>query len=72
MGNGFGFAVSGQETVGTILVDLEAEGHPLLTGGDYGLEGSLIATVVLLLGIAVVLMTRRNQGKDSERYPAAK
>jgi membrane protease YdiL (CAAX protease family) len=72
MGNGFGFAVSGQETVGTILVDLQAEGHPLLTGGDYGLEGSLIATIVLLLGIVVVVMTRRNQGNDSKRCPAAK
>ncbi|MDH4272648.1 MAG: CPBP family intramembrane metalloprotease [Candidatus Aminicenantes bacterium] len=67
MGNGLGFTVSGQATAGTILVDLEAEGHPLLTGGDYGLEGSLIATAVLLLGIAIVVITFRDLGNDSER-----
>jgi membrane protease YdiL (CAAX protease family) len=69
MGNGLGFAVSGQETVGPILVDLQAEGHPLLTGGDYGLEGSLIASVVLVLGIAVVVLTFGDRRSHTGRHP---
>jgi len=70
MGNGLGFVVSGQATAGTALVDLQAEGHPLLTGGDYGLEGSLMATAVLLLGILVVVLTNRHRWRDTRRCPA--
>jgi len=66
MGNVFGLAVSGHEPAHGVLFDLRATGHPLLSGGDYGPEGSLIATIVLLLGIAVVVMTYRTRGADRE------
>jgi len=57
MGNIFGLAVSGHEQSG-VLFDLQPTGQPLLTGGDYGPEGSLVATAVLFLGIVAVVMFR--------------
>lgn len=61
MGNIFGLVVSGREQSG-VLFDLQTTGNPLLTGGKYGPEGSLISTIVFLVGIAVVVMCRRKQG----------
>lgn len=53
LGTLFGLPVSGVD-IFLALVKARAEGHPLLTGGDYGLEASLTGTIVILLGFAVV------------------
>ena len=60
-GNIFGLAVSGLDT-GDSLFPVTVTGHDdLLTGGEFGLEGSLGATIVLLasLGVLVYLLSRR-------------
>jgi len=64
MGNVFGLAVSGNEQTG-VLFDLQTTGHPLLTGGDFGPEGSLVTTAVFLAGIAVVIMVRKETRPES-------
>jgi membrane protease YdiL (CAAX protease family) len=48
----FGFEVSGQITNSIIVQDIN--GHELLTGGEFGFEGSLIATVAMIILIVVI------------------
>jgi CAAX protease family protein len=48
----FGFAVSGQETMGIISQDVSGSG--MLTGGSFGFEGSIIETLMSLLIIVVI------------------
>ncbi|GAA4854556.1 type II CAAX endopeptidase family protein [Saccharopolyspora cebuensis] len=53
-GNGYGIEVSGMD-IGAAVLDVAASpgAAPLLTGGDFGVEGSLITTVVLLAATAL-------------------
>ena len=53
----FGFEVSGLIT-NSIIVQ-EIAGHELLTGGEFGFEGSLIATVAMVILIAVLHLKYR-------------
>ncbi|MEJ2543449.1 MAG: CPBP family intramembrane metalloprotease, partial [Calditrichaceae bacterium] len=48
----FGFEVSGQITNSIIVQDIS--GHELLTGGEFGFEGSLIATVAMIVLTIVI------------------
>ncbi|WP_339252321.1 CPBP family intramembrane glutamic endopeptidase [Sporosarcina sp. FSL W8-0480] len=48
-GNVFGFAVSGTTPYGIYNVSVE-NGNSLLTGGAFGLEGGLLATLLIVLG----------------------
>ena len=48
-GNLFGLQVSGHEIKTAIVVDLKTVGPAWLTGGDFGPEGGLMVTVVLLI-----------------------
>lgn len=48
-GNVFGFAVSGTKAPTIYEVDTTT-GHPLLTGGPFGLEGGLLSTLFILIG----------------------
>lgn len=48
-GNVFGFAVSGTAPHGIYNVSV-AEGNNLLTGGTFGLEGGLMASLLILIG----------------------
>lgn len=60
-GSVFGVSVSGLNT-GTSVFTAEITGHSdLLTGGDFGLEGSLCTTFVMLatIGILVFFLSRR-------------
>lgn len=60
-GNVFGLSVSGIDS-GDSIFTVEVTGYnTLLTGGDFGLEGSLCTTFVLLaeLGVLVFLLSRR-------------
>lgn len=49
----FGLPVSGIDM--SSVVKGEAQGHPWLTGGAYGLEASLTATFLILLALVVVV-----------------
>lgn len=58
-GNLFGFEVSGNDlTQASIVLDLAEDGPDWLTGGAFGLEGGIIATVVLVAGIGWLLIRR--------------
>ena len=54
-GNLVGMQVSGTSHTPSILRMLPAEGKELLSGGSFGMEGSLIVTLVLLAAIALTL-----------------
>ncbi len=54
-GNFFGFQVSGTNAEGGTLINLMETGADWLTGGEFGPEGGLAVTIVLLVGIAVTL-----------------
>lgn len=45
----FGFPVSGIETTG--FIQLQTEGAEFISGGNFGLEGSLVSSLLLILGI---------------------
>ncbi|MCK4754557.1 MAG: CPBP family intramembrane metalloprotease [Calditrichia bacterium] len=53
----FGFEVSGVDVTGVIIQDIQ--GPDLITGGTFGFEGSIIAT--LLMVISIVLLHYRYQ-----------
>ncbi len=59
-GNIYGVKVSGLSP-GPSLVELEASGNDLFSGADFGIEGSLFASFMILFGIAAIfLLTRRS------------
>jgi len=53
-GHVYGFDVSGTKV--TSLLSIEQTGHAVLSGGSFGAEGSLITTIVLLLGVGMIIM----------------
>jgi membrane protease YdiL (CAAX protease family) len=53
----FGFEVSGLITDSIIVQEIA--GHELLTGGEFGFEGSLIATVAMIILISVIHLRHR-------------
>jgi membrane protease YdiL (CAAX protease family) len=57
-GNFFGFEVSGNIAGGGTLLNLNGTGPDWMTGGQFGPEGGLAVTAVLLLGILVILFWR--------------
>jgi len=61
-GNVFGFEVSGTLPIGGILIDFQpASGYDLITGGLFGIEGGIVCSAVLALGILtlIILIKRR-------------
>ncbi len=58
-GNLFGLAVSGAGVAGGVLFNLRTRGPDLLTGGDFGPEGGLATTAVLLVASALLLWRLR-------------
>lgn len=59
-GNILGVQVSGTGELPTILKFTPVEDMDLLTGGSFGIEGSLIVTAVLLLSSALTLIPKKN------------
>ncbi|WP_321319963.1 type II CAAX endopeptidase family protein [Labilibaculum sp.] len=55
----FGFEVSG--TSSSSLISQSIQGNEILTGGQFGLEGSIIATVLCSLGIVLFWMVYKKQ-----------
>jgi membrane protease YdiL (CAAX protease family) len=54
----FGFSVSGLGHYS--ILEQERKGNPLLTGGQFGFEGSIIATILLLAAIIVLYFVYEN------------
>lgn len=53
--NVYGFEVSGLTVGGGSIVRIDPEGSTALTGGEFGFEGSAVATAVILSGIFLIL-----------------
>ena len=59
-GNLYGIKVSGTPVGNTLFTTQAIAGKSLWNGGDFGMEGSLICTIVLTCGI-IFLYTRKNK-----------
>ncbi|MCL2632840.1 MAG: CPBP family intramembrane metalloprotease [Coriobacteriia bacterium] len=57
-GNVFGIAVSGKASEVTIFRFVSMSQHAFINGGDFGLEGGIAVTIVLVVSILLVLMTK--------------
>lgn len=64
MENIYGLKVSGSEGTGSVL-NLSIEGPNFLTGGDFGPEGSIFTTIVLLAGMLIILILETKEIKSS-------
>jgi len=64
-GNVFGFAVSGIAPKGIYKIELQTE-QDWLTGGDFGLEGGLLATLVIILGFFITYLYGKNKSRQNE------
>lgn len=60
-GNFYGIRVSGMQTSCSVLTSEMVAGRELINGGDFGLEGGLAVTIVLVLGSLILLMTRQQR-----------
>jgi uncharacterized protein len=61
-GNVFGIRVSGTEPSNSLLTVRESSGaNSLLTGGDSGVEGSMLVTFVLAIGIVIAFRSWRRR-----------
>lgn len=58
-GNVFGVLVSGNDFGTTIFTSEINESMVLINGGDFGLEGGILVTVVMLVGTAMMLLTKQ-------------
>ena len=56
-GNFYGIQVSGLSKMDTVL-NMESSGSALINGGDFGLEGGLAVTAVLVVSIVVLTFTK--------------
>ncbi|WP_085832379.1 CPBP family intramembrane glutamic endopeptidase [Clostridium merdae] len=61
LGNIYGLPVSGFADNGIRLFQTQQIGSVVYTGGDFGPEGGLITTIVLLLAIAILTIRRRKE-----------
>ncbi len=65
----FGLPVSGM-TDFAVIVRTRAAGPQWVTGGAYGIEGSVVGTIVILLGfVPVILLTRRRTSAIEQVSP---
>lgn len=56
LGNIYGFPVSGFFANGETIFQTQQIGSALLTGGDFGPEGGLVTTIMLLIAIGVLVV----------------
>ncbi len=59
-GNVFGIAVSGKNIDATVFSFASIEGKNLINGGNFGLEGGLAVTAVLVISIVVTVFWKGN------------
>jgi len=60
LGNIYGLAVSGMD-IGQSIIKTELVGHPLINGGGFGPEGSIIASLVIVVFSVVIWKRYRNR-----------
>lgn len=60
-GNVYGIRVSGMQSTCSILSSEMVAGRELINGGDFGLEGGLAVTLVLVVGTVIMLATKQQR-----------
>ncbi len=66
----YGLPISGKESGGGTLLQFSlADGKPLITGGAFGIEGSVLVTVVNVLAIVLVLFLTRDKTEETPHNP---
>lgn len=68
-GNFFGFQVSGTNASGGTLLNLMETGADWLTGGEFGPEGGLAVTTVLVVGILIVMFWKSKPNEETQPNP---
>lgn len=64
-GNFYGISVSGTGNTESVFRTTSQTSYSWLNGGDFGIEGSIFTTIVLLSGIVLILIKiRKNQNKE--------
>lgn len=70
-GNFYGIKVSGMETSCTVFDSLVVDGKSLINGGDFGLEGGLAVTIVLVIVTVILLLMPAKYKEEIEEIPVA-
>lgn len=65
-GNFYGISVSGMSKMETVFNMSSVSSKELWNGGDFGLEGGLAVTIVLVVGIVVMLFTKTKPSEIAE------
>lgn len=65
-GNVFGFPVSGTTPYGVYTIDVSG-GNDIVTGGSFGLEGGLLATLLIIIGFICTYLFSGKKNKASIR-----
>ena len=65
-GNIFGVLVSGNDFGTTIFTSTINENMTLINGGEFGLEGGILTTIVLIAGMVVMFLTKQKDGGKRE------
>lgn len=63
-----GLNLSGNDETVTAIFDMQSVGKNIWNGGVYGIEASLITTVVLAFAAILILVIGRKQIKENDKY----
>ena len=67
-GNFYGISVSGSGNYESVFRTSSESGYKILTGGDFGIEGSIFTTAVLLTAIFLVMIKiNKNQSANEKK-----
>ena len=61
-GNLYGISVSGTNEVESVMKTVASSDSRILTGGDFGIEGSIFTTIVLGIATAIVVWQMKKKG----------
>lgn len=65
MANIYGITVSGNKSLGVTLFNTNLKGPDLISGGGFGVEGSIVTTIVL--AILIIILIRKIKQRDSAK-----
>ncbi len=65
-GNIFGFLVSGQDFGTTVFTSELNENLTILNGGEFGIEGGILTTIIMIAGIIIMLNTKQKDFVEVE------
>lgn len=65
-GNFYGIRVSGMGLSNSFLTSVPTEGKDILSGGDFGMEGSIFTTLVLVAGIIFLYLRKKKVERVAE------